>query len=91
MKWLASVLVQARDGATHKRNDKLPLNEKLRVIRYTPVHEKNLANGVDPLGATLEIAGTLEGTASEVLGAITEALRGVAKPDGFITIEIDPK
>lgn len=92
MKWAVSILCQAHEASDLKRNDKLPLNDQLKVKLRVEPHPKNIESGVDKVGRMYEISGTLPGDRrAAVIAEIGESLEGVAKPDGFVTLEIEPK
>lgn len=91
MKWTVAALVAPKPDVVVARNDKLPLNEKLRVIKINHPHERNLESQVDQLGVTVEIVGTLEGPHyllvwHEVMAALAEFSDG-----RFVDLTIERK
>lgn len=92
VKYLVALLVRPRPDLVEiiERNDKLPSNEKLRVTKLTLPHAKNA--GIDQLGATVEIEGTLEADSPAEAGRTAlAAVTDIYDPQGFIDLEVEPK
>lgn len=92
MNWYVEVLCgkNRRTANPLKRNSKLPLDDRLRVKYADDGHPKN--RDVDKMGPTYEICGTVEADNHLlVFEIVSHALVGVADPDGFVEIAIEPK